>query len=111
MLTLETIVKVIIALSILFVWVLRFDNIVKEFKQYELSDLVRTIVGTSKIILATLLVVSIWHKEFVFIPASLMAFLMISAQYFHFKVKNPWQKHVPSLFLFALCIYLIYQNT
>jgi hypothetical protein len=61
MLTLETIVKVVIASSILVVWVFRFDNIVKEFKQYELSDLMRTIVGASKIILATLLVVSIWH--------------------------------------------------
>lgn len=110
MLTLETMIKGVIALSILFVWVFRFDNIVKEFKQYELSDLVRTIVGTSKIILATLLVVSIWHKEFVFIPASLMAFLMISAQYFHFKVKNPWHKHIPSLFLLALSLYLVYQN-
>jgi hypothetical protein len=109
MLNLETVFKVIIALSILFVWVVRFDNIVKEFKQYELSDLMRTIVGTSKIILATLLVVSIWHKEFVFIPASLMAFLMLSAQYFHFKVKNPWHKHVPSLFLLILSLYLVIQ--
>ena len=110
MLTLETIVKVVIALSILFVWVFRFDNIVKEFKQYELSDLMRTIVGTSKIVLATLLVVSIWHNEYVLLSAAAMGFLMIVAQYFHFKVKNPWQKHVPSLFLLTLCIYLVYQN-
>jgi hypothetical protein len=36
-------------------WVFRFDNIVKEFKQYGLSDLTQTIVAT-KIVLATLLV-------------------------------------------------------
>ena len=110
MLTLETIVKVVIALSILYVWVFRFDNIVKEFKQYELSDLMRTIVGTSKIVLATLLVVSIWHNEYVLLSAAAMGFLMIVAQYFHFKVKNPWQKFMPSLFLLTLCIYLVYQN-
>jgi hypothetical protein len=105
-----SIVKVVIASSILVVWVFRFDNIVKEFKQYELSDLMRTIVGASKIILATLLVVSIWHEEYVVLSAAAMGFLMIVAQYFHFKVKNPWQKHIPSLFLLTLCIYLIYQN-
>jgi hypothetical protein len=110
MLTLETIVKVVIALSILFVWVFRFDNIVKEFKQYELSDLMRTMVGTSKIVLATLLVVSIWHSEYVLLSAAAMGFLMIVAQYFHFKVKNPWHKFMPSLFLLTLCIYLVYQN-
>ena len=48
--------QVIIALSVAYVWIFRFDNIVKEFKQYGLSDLTRTIVGSSKIALSTLLV-------------------------------------------------------
>jgi hypothetical protein len=43
-------------LFVVIVWVFRFDNIVKEFKQYGLSDLTRTIVGATKIVLATLLV-------------------------------------------------------
>ena len=58
--------KVIIALSIMVVWVFRFDNIVSEFKQYGLSDLVRSMVGASKIALATLLLVGIFYKEVVF---------------------------------------------
>ncbi len=98
--------QLIVAVSIIIVWVFRFDNIVKEFKQYELSDQMRTIVGATKIILATLLVVGIYHKELVLIPALIMAFLMISAQYFHFKVNNPWQKRMPSLFLLALCLFI-----
>ena len=47
--------QLIIAVSIVIVWVFRFDNIVVEFKQYGLSDLVRSMVGASKISLATLL--------------------------------------------------------
>ena len=105
MLTLETIVKVVIASSILVVWVFRFDNIVKEFKQYELSDLMRTIVGASKIILATLLVVSIWHEEYVVLSAAAMGFLMIVAQYFHFKVKKSVAK-THSLFVSFDLMYL-----
>ena len=107
---LSTIAQIIVALSIGIVWIFRFDNIVKEFKQYGLSDLVRTIVGSTKIVLATLLVVGIWYPALVLVPALIMAFLMLSAQYFHFKVKNPWQKHVPSLFLLVLCIFIAFES-
>jgi hypothetical protein len=100
------IAQVIVALSIGYVWIFRFDNIVKEFKQYGLSDLTRTIVGSSKIALSTLLVAGIWYPDLVLIPALLIAFLMLSAQYFHFKVGNPWHKHMPSLFLLILSLFI-----
>lgn len=103
---LALIAQIIVALSIVIVWVFRFDNIVKEFKQYGLSDLTRTMVGSAKIALATLLVAGIWYPSLVLIPALIMAFLMASAQYFHFKVNNPWQKRVPSLFLLLLCLFI-----
>lgn len=103
---LSVIAQVIVALSIVYVWVFRFDNIVKEFKQYGLSDLTRTMVGATKIILSTLLVAGIWYPDLVLVPALLMAFLMIGAQYFHFKVNNSWQKHIPSLFLLVLSLFI-----
>jgi hypothetical protein len=102
----STIAQLVIALSIGYVWIFRFDNIVREFKQYGLSDLTRTIVGASKIVLATLLVTGIWFPTLVFIPALMMAFLMMCAQYFHFKVKNPWSKHLPSLLLLAASLFV-----
>ena len=106
----SNVAQIIVALSIGTVWIFRFDNIVKEFKQYGLSDLVRTLVGSTKIVLATLLVVGIWYPSLVLIPALLMAFLMLSAQYFHFKVKNPWQKHIPSLILLGMCIFIAFES-
>jgi hypothetical protein len=96
--------QLIISISIVIVWVFRFDNIVKEFAQYGLSNLIRSIVGSSKIALATLIIAGIWYPSLVLVPVLLMAFLMISAQYFHFKVNNPWQKRIPALFLLALCL-------
>ena len=39
--------QLIISITILIVWVFRFDNIVLEFKQYGLSNLLRNIVPTS----------------------------------------------------------------
>jgi hypothetical protein len=96
--------QVIVAVSVLFVWVFRFDNIVVEFKQYGLPDLVRSMVGASKISLATLLIAGIWFPSLVLYPALIMAFLMICAQYFHFKIKNPWSKHGPSFMLLILSL-------
>ena len=106
MYNLSVIAQIVVALSVVYVWVFRFDNIVKEFKEYGLSDLTRTMVGASKIVLSTLLVAGIWFLELVFIPSLLMALLMMAAQYFHFKVNNPWQKRMPSLFLLVLSLFI-----
>ena len=91
-----------VAISVAYVWIFRFDNVIKEFKQFGLSDLTRNMVGATKIALATLLVAGIWYPSLVFIPAVLMGFLMIGAQYFHFKISNPFIKHLPSLILLIL---------
>jgi hypothetical protein len=104
--TLAIVAQLVIALSIVIVWVFRFDNIVLEFKQYGLSTLTRSMVGAAKLVLATLLVVGIWYPALVLIPTVLMALLMISAQYFHFKVNNPFQKRIPALFLLILCLFV-----
>jgi hypothetical protein len=98
--------QVIIALSIGFVWIVRFDNIVIEFKQYGIPDRLRNLVGASKIALSTLLVTGIWYPSLVFIPALLMAFLMLCAQIAHLKVKNPLSKFVPSLLLLILSLFV-----
>ncbi|RTY79584.1 hypothetical protein EKM05_05150 [Flavobacterium sp. GSP27] len=104
--TYSIIAQLVIAVSVGYVWIFRFDNIVNEFKQYGISDLTRNVVGATKIALSTLLITGIWYPELVFIPALIMAFLMISAQFFHFKAKNPWSKHLPSLFLLALSLFV-----
>jgi hypothetical protein len=106
MANLSVIAQLIVAISIVVVWVFRFDNIEKEFKEYGLSVLVRSAVGSAKLALATLLVAGIWYPSLVLIPALFMAFLMVSAQYFHFKVNNSWQKRMPSLFLLLLCLFI-----
>ncbi len=102
--TLALVAQLVIAISIVIVWVFRFDNIVKEFEQYGLSTLTRSMVGAAKLVLATLLVVGVWYPALVLIPALLMGFLMICAQYFHSKVNNPFQKRIPALFLLSLCL-------
>ena len=97
-----------VAISVAYVWIFRFDNVIKEFKQFGLSDLSRNLVGATKIALATLLVAGIWYSSLVFIPSVLMGLLMIGAQYFHFKISNPFIKHLPSLILLILSAFIAF---
>jgi hypothetical protein len=35
-----------------------------------------------------------------------MGLFMLAAQYFHLKIKNPFIKHLPSLILLILCVFI-----
>ena len=100
--------QIAVAISVVYVWTFRFHNVLKEFEQFGLSDLTRNIVGATKISLSTLLIVGVWYPSLVLIPSILMGLLMIGAQYFHFKISNPFIKHLPSLILLALSIFIAY---
>jgi hypothetical protein len=109
--TISIYAQLIIAISVAYVWIFRYDNIVKEFKQYGIPDLLRNMVGAAKIVLSTLLVVCIWYPELVLIPAVLMALLMVCAQAAHLKVRNPWNKFVPSALLLILSLFVAGVNS
>ena len=96
--------QTILSLSVAYVWIFRYHNVIKEFTQFGLSDLIRNFVGVSKMALATLLIAGIWYASLVQIPSILMGVFMVAAQYFHFKMKNPFIKRLPSLILLILCI-------
>ena len=98
--------QITVATSVIFVWVFRRKNIIIEFEEYGISDTIRDIVGAVKISLATILILGIWHKEFLILSSLSMAFLMICAQYYHFKVRNKFKKFVPSLALLLLCLFI-----
>jgi hypothetical protein len=102
--------QLIVALSVLFVWIFRFDNIVKEFKQYGLSDLIRNLVGASKISLSALLIAGVFYPGLVLFSSLSMAFFMFCAQLAHIKVKNPWVKFIPSLLFLILSLFIAAVN-
>ena len=100
--------QVSVALSVAFVWIFRYHNVIIEFKSFGLSDLTRNFVGVSKIALSTLLVAGVWFPSLVFVSSLFMGFFMVSAQFFHFKIKNTFIKHLPSLLLLILCGFIAY---
>ena len=106
MITAIELTQLVVAISVLFVWTFRFDNVAKEFNQFNLSNAVRSMVGTSKIALATLLIIGIWHAELVLYASILMGGFMLAAQFFHWKVKNPLIKKIPSFVFLVLCAWI-----
>lgn len=104
------IAQLIVALSVLYVWVFRFENIIQEFKQYDLSDLVRNMVGASKISLSALLIAGVFFPGLILFSSLGMAFFMFCAQLAHIKVKNPITKYIPSFVFLVLSLFIAAVN-
>ena len=107
--------KLIVALGILNVWLLRSGKATAyrgqnaktlraEFAVYGLPYSVFCFIGFLKISFALGLLVSLWVPV-VAQPAAIgMAVLMLGAFVMHLKVRDPLSKAVPSLAVLALCL-------
>lgn len=92
--TAALIAEFVVAASIVFVWIVRFDSIVGRFKPASYSPLARNAVGIAKRSLAS--VIGVWSPVLV-IPAALgIAARMGRAQWAHVRVSNPAAKPVRS---------------
>lgn len=101
------VVKILIAVSIFFVWVVRYDNIVKEFKEYKLSNATRDLVGIFKLSFAFMLLTKV--SGLIIIANIGFIVLMIAALMTHVKVNNPKAKMLPSLTLLILNAVILIQ--
>ncbi len=108
--TLVAIAQVVIALSVIFVWVVRLPNVEQEFREYALADMVRNLVGAMKISAAALLLAGLWYPGLVFPAAVAMTFFMVAAQFFHFKVRHPASKYVASFVLLLLSAFVAFSS-
>ena len=93
--------QIIVAASVLYIWIFRYDNIVVEFKHYGYSNLLRNFVGASKISISAIMLMGIWFSDVLVYASLSMSFFMLCAQASHLKVKNPIIKFIPS-FVFLL---------
>ena len=98
--SLTSILKIVVLSSVIFVWVVRYQNIIEEFKFYKYPNWLRDIVGILKISFVILIVSSDPFQ--VKVGSAGIALLMLAALFTHFRVKNPVQKMLPSLSLLVL---------
>ena len=103
-----TVCKVLLSVSLFYVWVVRYENIKKEFVDYKLPTWLRDLVGILKLSFSLMIISN--DKNLVWIGSMGIIVLMIGALATHFKVKNPFQKMIPAVTLSILCLMIIYFN-
>ena len=104
MLTLTIALQALVFASVFFVWTVRYENIVQEFKHYGLPEWLRDLVGILKITFALLLVIGVEHRPLAVAGGLGIAALMACAFVTHLRVKNPVVKMLPSLTLLTLSL-------
>ena len=103
------ILKILVASSIFFVWVIRYKNIIEEFKKYNYPDWLRDSVGILKLSFGVML---LWNDSLIILSgAAGLVLLMLAAVGTHIKVKNNFSDALPALIqiiMNGLIIYLTY---
>ena len=115
----EIAIKIIIGLSILNVWLVRANkstswrggdagNIEEEFRAYGLPTWFMYAIGTLKVILALMLLASIYFMQVELIAAYGIAILMLGAVFMHFKIGDPLKKALPAFTFLILSLAVVF---
>jgi len=94
------ILRIVTLVTILFVWVIRYDNIKNEFREYKLPKWLRDLVGVLKITCAVLMNSN--ENALILVGSGGLMILMTAALYTHLRVKNPFFKMLPALSMFSI---------
>ena len=99
--------KALVAGSIFFVWVVRYQNIVEEFKGFCLPIWLRDLVGILKLSFVIMLFSN--DLSIVILGSFGIAGLMLAALITHLRIKNPFYKMLPSMSLMLIsCVIIIF---
>lgn len=98
--------QIVVAVSVYFVWIFRFHNVIAEFKQFGYSDVFRNFVGAAKMSISALLILGLCYNEITLYAALGMAFFMLGAQFSHLRVKNPFFQRLPSLVFLLMSLFI-----
>ena len=104
---LTTVLRIVISTALFFVWVVRYDNIIMEFrKDYNYPDWLRDLTGIAKLTCAVMLLSTNTELNELGLKGiiTLMAFAILT----HIKVKSHPRKAIPSVLLMSLCLALLY---
>ena len=99
--------KIISSVAIFFVWVVRYDNIKKEFVEYNLPSWVRDLVGILKLSFATMLQFS--NEEVVQIGALGISVLMFGAVVTHLRLKSNFRRYIASVAMLTISVFILLQ--
>jgi hypothetical protein len=113
--------KLIVAISLLNVWLIQKDkptkwrggnakNIKEEFKVYGLPEWLCYVVGTLKVAGAIGLIVSIWVFSLEKPSALVLAALLTGSILMHFKIQDPLYKSFPAFLFLLMCLAIAFSS-
>ena len=102
--------QALVCASVFFVWVVRYENIIAEFRHFKYPDWLRDCVGILKLTFSILLLIGIAKQSFALIGGIGITFLMVAAFFTHLRVKNPLLMMLPSLALMILSLLICLLN-
>ena len=100
--------KIISGVAIFFVWVVRYDNIKREFNEYKLPTWLRDVVGILKISFAAMLQFS--NIQTVKIGALGITILMFGAVLTHIRLKSTFRRYIASVLMLAMSTLILYHS-
>jgi len=98
--------QIALAISVYYVWIFRYHNVLSEFSQFGYSDLFRNFVGAAKISLSALLIMGVFYDGVTLFAALGMAVFMLGAQLTHLRFKNTLKQRIPSLILLLISLFI-----
>tara|TARA_B100000073_G_scaffold329728_1_gene317564 strand:- start:638 stop:1024 length:387 start_codon:yes stop_codon:yes gene_type:complete len=100
--------KVISGVAIFFVWVVRYENIKREFEEYQLPTWLRDLTGILKISFACMLQFS--DPEIVRLGALGISLLMAAAVVTHIRLKSTFRRYIASVTMLLMSITILYYS-
>ena len=100
--------KVISGVAIFFVWVVRYENIKREFEEYQLPTWLRDLTGILKISFACMLQFS--DPEIVRLGALGISMLMSAAVVTHIRLKSTFRRYIASVTMLLMSLTILYYS-
>jgi len=121
MTTLAIILNLVIAITLLNVWLIRFNketiyrggdsnSMLEEFLTYGLPKWFMYVIGSMKVIIAILLILGIWISSLNLYSYIILCVLMLGAIIMHLKVKDKIIKSAPAISILTLLLVLLVEN-
>ena len=99
-------IKIISSVAIFFVWVVRYENIRKEFDDYNLPTWLRDLTGILKLSFAWMLHSS--NPGMVVVGSSGITLFMLAAVATHVRLKSTFRRYIASVTMLLLSIAILY---
>ena len=101
-----TLFKVILSISLFYVWVVRYKNITEEFKGYNYPYWFRDFTGILMLSFSAMIMKN--KTELIILGCLGIIIQMLGALWTHYMVQNPLRKTIPAFAVLGLCLFIVF---